>query len=280
MTTVLAAVCVIGACLGIAGVVVGTRSAPPIVTVDRPLFMALSPRRTRALLAGVGACVVTLLITHWPVIALFVGVGVAVLPIMLLPATRAGSTDRIEAVATWTELLRDTLAAPAGLAQAIVVTAPVSPAPIRECVNRLAGRLSTGVNLGDALEEFADDLNDPSADVVVSALILATSARVQKLVDLLSALADSTRDEISMRLRVEASRAAARSGVRTVVVFSACFAAALVVVARAYLAPYSSATGQLVLFVVGALYCAGITLMIRLVRPPAAPRLLPARASR
>ena len=68
----------------------------------------------------------------------------------------------------------------------------------------------------------------------------------------LQALAESTREEVSLRLRVETSRASVRSGVRTVVVFSVAFAAGLAVFARSYLAPFGSATGQLVLLAVGA----------------------------
>jgi tight adherence protein B len=95
---------------------------------------------------------------------------------------------------------------------------------------------------------------------------LATTHRAQRLVDLLGALADSTRDVVAMRLRVEASRASARSGVRLVLCFSVGFVALLSVAARSYLAPFGSVTGQLVLLVIGVLYGAGLLLMVRLVR--------------
>ena len=74
---------------------------------------------------------------------------------------------------------------------------------------------------------FADEIADPSADLVVCALTLAASARAQRLVDLLGALAGSMREEVAMRLRVESGRASARSGVRTIIVFSAGFVALL-----------------------------------------------------
>jgi len=87
-------------------------------------------------------------------------------------------------------------------------------------------------------------------------------------------LADSTRDEVALRLRVETSRASVRSGVRTVLVFSVAFALGLVLLAHAYLAPFGTAQGQEVLAVVGMLYAAGLTLMVTLARPRAAVRLL------
>ena len=126
----------------------------------------------------------------------------------------------------------------------------------------------------DALLQFADELGDPSADRVVCALLLAAAARAQRLGDLLAALADSTRDEVALRLRIETSRASVRSGVRTVLVFSVAFAVGLVLLAHAYLAPFGTAQGQVVLAVVGVLYTVGLTLMVTLARPPAPVRLL------
>jgi hypothetical protein len=182
-------------------------------------------------------------------------------------------TRRIEAVAVWTELLRDTLATSAGLAQAIVATAGVAPTEIRGPVTRLGDRIMSGVTMDDSLVAFADEIDEPSADEVVSALRLAVTARAQRLVELLGALADSTREEVAMRLRVEASRASARSGVRTVVWFSVGFVTILIVAARSYLTPFGSVTGQLVLLFVGACYASGLALMVRLVRPPSSARV-------
>ena len=77
-----------------------------------------------------------------------------------------------------------------------------------------------------------------------------------------------------MRLRIEASRSSARSGVRTIVLFSIGFAATLALVARTYLAPFDSAIGQVVLVGVGLLYAGGLGLMIRMVRPAPSIRLV------
>lgn len=77
-----------------------------------------------------------------------------------------------------------------------------------------------------------------------------------------------------MRLRIEASRASSRSSVRTVVVFSVAFAVLLFVLAHAYLAPFGTVTGQVVLVAVGALYASGLVLMVRLARPRPGVRLL------
>jgi Flp pilus assembly protein TadB len=210
--------------------------------------------------------------TRWPVAAVLAAVAVVYIPSVVRATSAQDVTRRAEAVAAWTELLRDTLAASAGLAQAIAATAPVAPSEIREPVRRLADRIMSGVPMDDALRAFADDIDDQSAESVVCALRLAATARSQRLADLLGALSDATREEVSMRLRVEASRASARSSVRTVVVFSLGFAALLMIVAHSYLAPFGTAIGQCVLALVGCCYVAGLALMVHLVRPSASSR--------
>jgi Flp pilus assembly protein TadB len=200
------------------------------------------------------------------VAAILAAVAAAAIPSALKSTASQSSIRRAEAVAVWTELLRDSLTASAGLAQAIVATASVAPQEIRGSAGRLADRIMSGLAIDDGLRLFAAEIGDPSADEVVSALRLASTSRAQRLVDLLGALADSTREVVAMRLRVEASRSSARSGVRLVIWFSVGFVALLTVVARSYLAPFGSFTGQLVLVIVGLLYATGLVLMVRLVR--------------
>jgi Flp pilus assembly protein TadB len=204
----------------------------------------------------------------------FGGLAVATLPSSLRKVLPGEASKRTEAVATWTELIRDALAASAGLGQAIVVTAPSAPLPIRPEVRALATRLSNGVPLELALRSFAIEVDDPAAEFLVCALLLAATSRAQRLVEVLSALADSIREDVSMHLRVDASRASARSSVRTVMLFSMGFACTLAVVAHSYLTPFGTAVGQLVLGVVGLFYATGLVLMVRLVRPTPEIRLL------
>lgn len=221
---------------------------------------------------GVG--LLTAIATGWPVAGPIAGVAAYGLPRLLRQMSAQASITTLDAIATWTEMLQGTLAASAGLGQAIVATAELSPAPIRAATERLAAQIQAGVEPRAALLRFADDVGDPCADRVVCALLLAFTERAQRLGDLLGALADSTREEVALRLRVETSRASVRSGVRTVVVFSVAFAALLALFGHAYLTPFGSPTGQLVLASVGGLYAAGLTLMVVLARPPRPIRLL------
>jgi Flp pilus assembly protein TadB len=276
MTTTLVVTC--GMCfgLGVAGTVVAWRRGPPgedSTHLSTDLLAGLRSHLALLLLSG-ALGVLFGLITGWPVAVPIVGIAVYGLPRLFGKTTGSASIAKIESIAVWTEMLQGTLAASAGLSQAIVATAPLSPPAIRGATMRLSGRLGAGMHPCDALALFADELEDPSADRVVCALQLAVSSRAQRLGDLLMALADSTRDEVALRLRIETSRASLRSGVRTVLVFSVAFAVGLALLARAYLAPFGSPTGQFVLMAVGVLYGFGLTLMVSLARPPAPVRLL------
>jgi Flp pilus assembly protein TadB len=214
------------------------------------------------------------LVTGWPVAALFGVVGVAWLPQLFGRPQGHASAERLEAVATWTEMLRDTMAGAAGLNQALIATAPLAPTALRAPLETLATRLEAGVPTGRALRALASELADPAVDVVVAALVLATEQRAGRLGELLSALAETTRREVAMRLRVEARRASSFSSMRIVAGFSLAFACGLLLFARSFLAPYGSALGQLALLVVGAIFGLGLWLMARLVRPPAGERFL------
>ena len=113
-------------------------------------------------------------------------------------------------------MLRDTMAGAAGLEQAIVATASVAPLPIRAEVVDVGRRLE-GERLAPALRAFADDVADPTCDLVVAALVLAAEHQAQRLGELLGSLAQAARDQATMRLRVEAGRARTRTSIKVIV---------------------------------------------------------------
>jgi tight adherence protein B len=237
---------------------------------DRP-FIRVSWARSVPVAA---VSVLAALVTGWPVAALLAGAAAFFAPTFLRITRKANTASRTEAIAIWTELLRDTLAGASGLSQAIIATAPLAPQIIHAETNALSTRLSNGMSLSDGLRMFADEVQDPGCDLVVCALTLATSVRTQRVLELLGALSDSMRQEVAMRLRVESKRASARSGVRTIAIFSIGFIALLLVVGRTYLAPFGSFQGQIVLLASGLLDAVGIVLMVNLVKDPDPLRLL------
>jgi Flp pilus assembly protein TadB len=163
-------------------------------------------------------------------------------------------------------MLRDTLSAAAGLEQAILATAPLSPPAIRGEITDLAARIENGARLAPSLRALADQLADPTGDLVIAALVLAAEQQARQLGDLLGSLAHAAREQASMRMRVEAGRARTRTSVRVIVGTTIGFAVAVVLLNRPYLSAYDSAGGQVVLLVIGVLFCLGFAWLVRIAR--------------
>ncbi len=276
MNSAVAAASGLGFGLGVVGIVLSRRRRGGVNPSKAPRTVGSQAGGRWYVLVAVGAAVAVGagMLTGWVAAVPITALAVYGVPALFGRTATSVSIVKLEAIATWTEMLQSTMAASAGLGQAIISTAPLSPPAIRGATGRLSSRLGAAMHPRDALSLFADELDDSCADRVVCALQLAATARAQRLGELLAALADSTRDEVALRLRIETSRASVRSGVRTVLVFSIAFAAALTAGAHAYLQPFDSMAGQGVLLVVGGLYATGLTLMVSLAKPPVPVRLL------
>ena len=229
-----------------------------------------------ALAAGVAAIGVT----RWPL----TGVAATML-VMVWPRVFGGNAvgrrqlESVEAIAAWTESLRDTSAAAAGLEQALPATVeaahPVLRAPLRDLAARLSGR----VPLGEALAAFADDVADPAADLVVAALTLNARQRAGGLGRILTSLAVASRAELEMRRKVELERRSLRRQAQRIAGSVAGFAALQAVFARDWLSPYSSVVGQVVLAVLMAVFAGAFVRMRSLAASRAEPRFLSSAGS-
>jgi tight adherence protein B len=197
------------------------------------------------------------LVTGWVVGALLAAATAWFLPRLVGPdRVHARQLARIEAIAAWTEMLRDVLSAAAGLEQAILGTAPLAPAAIRDEITTLAARLESGQRLAPSLRRLAGEIADPTADLVLAVLVLAAEHHARQLADLLGSLAATAREQAAMRMRVETGRARTRTTVRVIVATTLAFAAGVVAFNRGYLEVYDSAAGQVVLLLIGALFVA------------------------
>lgn len=251
---------------GLLAVVAGIRGGPSPPMKPRRRATMPADRMLLGGAAALTAAIATFVLTGWPV-----GAGLGALAALTVPQilrqarTEEEAVTRTEAVAAWTEMLRDTLAGAAGLEETIRATAPAAPAPIRAEVARLARRLEHQSLVG-SLEEFAEAVANPTADLVVVALSTAARHEVKELVGLLGALARSARDEAEMRRRIHVSRVRVRTSARVVTGTFLLFVIGLVVLNRSYLAPYDTMTGQLVLLVVGAIFASGWWLLQRMAR--------------
>jgi len=268
----------LGGC-GLLLLVTAVRGRPPgppgrrATRLRRQVREIAGTRGALALLAGA----LTLAATRWIV------AGIALALLVLAWRTLGGAAGerrammRLEALATWTESLRDTIAGAVGLEQAIPSSLRVAAPSLREPLARLVDRLHTRVPMPEALRGLADDLDDPSADLIIGALIINARLRGPGLRDLLGALAASVREELDVRRKVNAERRSTRRSAQIVVLVSVGLALGLAVLNPGYVHVYDGPLGQLVLVVVVALYAAGFMWMRRLATFEAPERLLAGR---
>jgi Flp pilus assembly protein TadB len=226
-----------------------------------------SRRQLTRLGAGVVVGLLVLVVTRWLVLAVALGL-LAAMADRFFGGTgeERRAIERLEALATWTEALRDTIAGAVGLEQAIPATAVNAAPAIKPGLNLLVDRLRIREPLPSALMRFADDLDDPSADLIVAALVLNARLRGPGLREVLTALADSAREELDVRRKVAAERRSTRRSVQVVVAITLLVAAALVLFNPQYVEPYTSFVGQFVLFLVIALYAVGLVWLRKLAK--------------
>ncbi len=218
---------------------------------------------TRSCVAIIAAAA-TASVTRWPVAGVLAAAGAWGGPYLLGGRQiRERNIARTEAIASWTEMVRDSIVAASGLEEAIVATGGVAPEPIATEVRTLVRRLDHQP-LPDALVEFGRDLQHPSGDLVVTALVLASEMEASDLSGLLTRLAEATRGEARMRIRVEVGRARVRTASKVILGVVGATVLLLGAVNRGYLAVYGDSTGQLALLVIGSIFGFGGWLMTKM----------------
>jgi Flp pilus assembly protein TadB len=229
-----------------------------------------------ALRGGVvaAAWLLSWVVTGWPMAGV-IGGAVAMTVPMLVSAREARATAlaKTAALASWAEMLRDTMSGHAGLNQAIAVTADVAPEPVRHQVRRLAVRAERQ-SLSTALRTFAAEVSDPVADLIVAALVIADERQARDLTKLLSEIASSARQQAAMRMRVETGRARTYAQSQALVAITLLLVIVLLLFSPEFLEPYDTFGGQLVLAIIGALFAAALLGLVQLGRPADTPRLL------
>lgn len=264
MSSLILAALAAGAALGVLLVVAGLTGRhlldAPSASVRRITGSTLLSRVAIAVAAGLAAFAAT----GWLVGGIMAAVATLVLPgILGGKAARQRAIDRTEAIASWTEMIRDAIVAASGLEEAIVATAPVAPAPIASEVRTMVRRLDHQ-RLPDALVAFGEDLNHPSGDLVVAALAIASRMEAADLSGLLSRLAEATRGEARMRIRVEVGRTRVRTATKVIVGVVVTAVVFLALVNGGYLDVYDGPGGQVMLAIVGCVFALGGWLLTRM----------------
>jgi hypothetical protein len=229
----------------------------------------------RQLTIAVGSAALVVAVSGWIVPAVVVGAGAwwAVGGWQRRQRHGTAEIERIEALASWIENLRDVLIAGDQPIGAIAATVTTCPPVIRPHVRRLVaglGRQDPDV----VFRRFADDIDDPIGDLVATGLMIAVR-RGARTVGVLSSLAEQARQHADRRRLVEAERAPTRREVAMLTAIMGALVVAVFVFGRSdYLRAYDEASGQLFLAVAVAGYAALLVRVQRLARFPRAGRFL------
>lgn len=265
------------AALGLVGIIVLARggSLLPAPSPQRKARRKADLVKLRSLGIAAAVAVVVFVLTRWPVAAIAAGVVVILWP-RIVGGGSVGrrQLEKIEAIATWTESLRDTAGAAAGLEQAIPATLTAAPKLLLRPLRDLSARLDGRVPLPEALARFADDINDPAADMVVAALSLNARQRAGGLERILSELATTSRTELEMRRKVEHQRRSVRRQSQQIAMIGIGFIVLQAIFAHGWVAQYSTAIGQAVLAVIAAVFVGAFARMRSLAEPDVPQRFL------
>lgn len=165
--------------------------------------------------------------------------------------------ELVEAIAVWTENLRDSISSTAGIEQAITTTSAYAPTVLVPHTQRLVASLKYST-LDDALIQFADSVAHPTSDFVVASLLISTHHHTRDLSGLLTHLSECARAESDVYTRIWVSRARTRTAVRIIKGSVVAFSLGLVILHPSYLQPFFHPSGLIALSVVIGCQFAGL----------------------
>lgn len=219
------------------------------------------PARRPPVVAGVVGGAIVVAASGWIIPSVVVGVIVGWLANSMHRNGQGADVgvERTEALASWVENVRDVLRSGNQPVGAIGATTETCPPSIRPHVRVLFARLAAGQPAELAFRRFADDMDEPLADLVAVGLLIAVS-RGGETEDVLSALATQARHQADRRRIVEAERAPMRREVWMVSLVMCALLGCVFLFARSsYLNAYDNVSGQVFLALVLVGY--GILLM-------------------
>jgi len=206
-------------------------------------------------LAGVAGAGVALLATGWPVaVVAGAGLGVAIPRAIMHSREDRERAAKREAIAELSARLRDSIRSGIGLSDALGQAASTAPQPIAPDLRRLVADARVS-GLGHAARAFAQRMNEPSAELLASALELADRLGSRNLTEVLDSLAEATTAQAATIREARARQTRARMSARIVAAVPVLL---LVAIRRAnpeYLAPFGTPGGQAVLaFAIGLIW--------------------------
>ena len=233
----------------------------------------LSPRTRMLAGIGLGIGVLVAVLTGWVIALVIAPLALAGIPVLLAAPPAQREVQRLEAMEEWVRTVAGTLGAGVGLEQALLRSLRSTPEPIKPEVTRLAGRLRARWATEDALRAFADDLDDPTGDLIAANLALGARRRGGGLATVLGALAQSVGEDVRARREIESDRAKPRSNARLITGITL---AVLVFLSLSgnYIAPYGTPIGQVLLGTFLAMYVGMLIWLRKMAQGKPMPRFI------
>ncbi|MCF4120411.1 type II secretion system F family protein [Antribacter sp. KLBMP9083] len=288
MTTLIAIFSGLGLGLGLWFMVVGAQKSEPVPRPVRtePPFAGLVrlvgldkggplyPQR-RLLFVGAAVGAVAGIFTGWWSLALILPVLIVGLPSLFRTTTSSADVEKLTDLTAWVRSLIGVLSGGAvGLEQGIAATLHGAAPSIRPSLARLVARLEARQPIKPALYRWADEMDDYSADMIASALILESENRTGAVAQALRQLAESLSAQARARREIETERSTGRATVRWVTIVTLLVLAGTSM--TGYLRGYASPTGQVVAVALFVAYCGCLLWMRRISLGRPIPRFLPA----
>jgi tight adherence protein B len=195
------------------------------------------------------------------------------LPILLSPATGGSTPERLQALEEWSRGLSGRLTVGMGLDSALKRSRSTAPEQIRPEVNRLVNRLWSGWDTDRALRVFADELDDEIGDFIAMNLLLAATNRGPGLAPALDGIAESVAATVRARRQIAADQQKPRTTATVVTVISIAVLGYMFL-NGSYIQPYTTALGQVILLVLGAVYVGILVWMRSMSKPPKTARIM------
>lgn len=223
--------------------------------------------------AGLAVGVVVAMFTGWLVFIIFLPALALTARVLFADQGEKQHTERLFQMESWVRSLAGLIVTGAALETALVGSLSNAGEAIRPQLTRMVARIQGGWTTEESLKALGKDWNDATGDLVVMNLILAARQRGQGLANALEDLSLAVAEEVRIRRKITADRAAPRRQARIVAGFTV---AALLIVPMmgGPMATYRTPLGQAIYLALASLVVVLLFWMNRSIAPKNQPRLM------
>lgn len=253
----------LGTILGLGALLVFDGIARPESRFDVLKLASRIGRRGAAAALGGGAA---LFVTGWTAAAIAGGVlGFLVPSVISKSRSDKRRLARSEAIAQVAARIRDSLRAGIGIQDALIHASRKAPAVVAADMHRLVADARVS-GLSGAAQGLAQRISDPAGDLFASALGLADRLGPKHTSELLDSLAESTTARVAVLREARARQAQNRLTARIAAAAPVLLLIAIRHSNPAFLEPFNTVAGQMVLILTFALIACGYFVMIHMGR--------------